>query len=471
MRNIIKVWREQVISKIRKGRDKRYWAGDEVFDTLCEVIMQNRLICLTGAGISKGLKLEDGTDALDWKELLAKLAESLDDKLDDEQKKDIKELLTDKAIGEELIEAATILKKADKDIFNQCFAKSIKLEEGACSDTHKQLLKLCPNGIITYNYDNAHENAMEAMGEEKDWTVLEPGDENKIKEIIFNRFKCKFLLKAHGTVGKEDNMVLTRESYRDLFVKYPAYKAFLQNLFTNYQLLIVGFGFSDPDFDLLIKDIFSAYGSPIQKHIVIKHKDHKSSMDTFYKLRYGMNYLYVKDFKDIPRILEDCISSGGRYMDDIINRCVSKELETRSKVHKEIRSMSLVGKRCLASKLMPQIKEMVEMEDQPGYDKSTELSELVYSFAQLLDVDNTYKNFLVENVIEKSIDSEPVAHALAAITSHLVMDDIDRIDKWVRRIEENPFRADIHNPDPQNRTLIYCRYLKAYVEAKYADHS
>lgn len=459
------------MSKTHNFLNKKYWRENEAFDTLCEVVMQNRLICLTGAGISKGLKLEDGTKAPDWKELLAELTKSLDDKLSKEQKKDINKLLTDKAIGEELIEAATILKKVDKDLFNKYFTKSIKLEKGAYSDTHKQLLRLCPNGIITYNYDEAHENAMTDMGERGDWTVLTPYNETIIKEIILNRFEYKFLLKAHGTVNEEDNMVLTRDAYRDLFVKYPAYKAFLQNLFTNYQLLIVGFGFSDPDFDLLIKDIFSAYGSPIQKHIVIKHEKQKSSMDTFYKLRYGMSYLYVKNFADIPHILNDCISSGGRYMDDVVERCVSKEIKVRSKVHKEIRSMSLVGKRCLASKLIPKIKEIVGMEKQPAYDKSTELSELVYSFGQLLDVDDAYKNFLIENIIEKSIDSEPVAHALTTISSYLVMDDIKKIDKWEKRIKENPFRTDKNNPDPHNRTLIYCKYLKAYVEAKYASRS
>lgn len=457
------------MGKEQNDLDEKYWADNEVFNTLCEVVMQNRLICLTGAGISNGLELKDGTKAPDWKELLVRLTERLDDKLNDEQKKDIKELLTDKPIGEELIEAATILKKADKGEFNTAFVNSVRLKEGVYNDIHKQLLKLCPNGIITYNYDEAHENAMNIMKE--NWSILTPYDEQQINNIILNRFEDKFLLKAHGTVNKEDSMVLTRDAYRDLFVKCPAYKAFLQNLFTNYQSLIVGFGFSDPDFELLIKDIFSSYGSPIQKHIVIKHEQDKSSIDTLYKLRYGMRYLYVKNYDDIPKMLDDCISSGGTYMDNIVKRCVSKELEERSKVHKEIRSMSLVGKKCLASKLMTQIKKIVEMEKKPGYDKSTELSELVYSFGILLDVDSEYKNFLIENVIEKSMDSEPVAHALVTISSHLVMDDIKKIDKWKKRIEENPFRMDDNNPDPHNRTSIYCKYLKAYVEAKYASHS
>lgn len=88
----------------------------------------------------------------------------------------------------------------------------------------------------------------------------------------------------HGTAEDIESMVLTRESYRNLLNKYPYYKAFIQHVFTNYQLLIIGFGMSDPDFDSLLQNIFSVFGSPIQEHIVIKHKNEKTSKDTLYKL-------------------------------------------------------------------------------------------------------------------------------------------------------------------------------------------
>lgn len=447
-----------------------YWRKMSVFNDLCEIVMQNRLVCLTGAGISKGLKLENGNSAPDWKELLLSINEKIDDKLDNEQKEDVRLLLENEPKGEELIEASTILRNADEDKFRKYLVESVKLEKGVFTETHMDLLNLDPNGIITYNYDEAHENSMDKSSVKSNWTILMPHNEEKIKEIIINRFQHKFLLKAHGTVGDEESMVLTRDSYRDLFVKHPSYKAFLQNIFTNYQLLIIGFGFSDPDFDLLIKDIFSSYGSPIQKHIVIKHIREKSSMDTLYKLRYGMNYLYVEKFIDISLILKECAKDGGEYIENIIKQCLSEKLEERSKVHKEIRNLSIIGKKCLAGKLMTKIEKIVEEEKEPSYDRSTELSELVYSFGILLDVDETYKQFLITNVIEKSIDSEPVAHALTLIASYLTLDDMDKIDKWINRFESNPFRKDPHNPDPHNRNLVYCEYLKVYVEAKYVEH-
>ncbi|MCM1414479.1 MAG: SIR2 family protein, partial [bacterium] len=195
----------------KKGNCTEYWTRMEEFNILCEIVMQNRLVCLTGAGISKNLELQDGTTAPDWKELLDKLAKKLNDKLDKEQKKDIKNLLAKNATGEQMIEAATILKRADKKLFDQSFVNAVKLKEGIFSPTHKCLLELCPNGIITYNYDEAHENALKASAK-NDWIVLTPYEEDKIVEIVLNRFNQKFLLKAHGTVSKKDNMVLTRDS-------------------------------------------------------------------------------------------------------------------------------------------------------------------------------------------------------------------------------------------------------------------
>lgn len=52
-------------------------------------------------------------------------------------------------------------------------------------------------------------------------------------------------------------MIITRESYRDLIVRYPHYKAFSLQIFMNYLLLIVGFGMSGPDFETIMQSFFS----------------------------------------------------------------------------------------------------------------------------------------------------------------------------------------------------------------------
>ena len=158
-------------------------------------------------------------------------------------------------------------------------------------------------------------------------------DDKKIKELLKGNLSKPFLLKAHGTFDKRETMVLTSESYRDLFNRYPYYKAFIQHIFTNYQLLIVGFGLSDPDFDILLQNMFSTFGSPIQEHVVIKHKSQKSPKDTLYRLRYGLNFLYVEDFEDMPLILRDASCHAGEILKKILKDCISPKIVERGEAH------------------------------------------------------------------------------------------------------------------------------------------
>ena len=91
-----------------------------------------------------------------WKEIYEKVK----NKLSDIDRKDVLELLSSDAIGEQLIEASSILYNADKKLFADALVKSAQLQDDETSETHKALLELSPLGIITYNYDTAHENAI-----------------------------------------------------------------------------------------------------------------------------------------------------------------------------------------------------------------------------------------------------------------------------------------------------------------------
>lgn len=57
------------------------WKSDPAFIKLCDIVDQDNLICLTGAGISKGLKLKKGGCAPNWKNLLASIKDKIISKL------------------------------------------------------------------------------------------------------------------------------------------------------------------------------------------------------------------------------------------------------------------------------------------------------------------------------------------------------------------------------------------------------
>lgn len=453
------------------GASKKAWMKDPNFIKLCDIVAQNNLICLTGAGISKGLKLKNGNTAPDWKRLLTTIKEKTYSKLSKSEQDDLKKLLSNDASGEHLIEASSILCSKDKNLFLDTLADSVDLETGVTSITHQQLLQLSPRGILTYNYDEAHENAIQKASSMDKWEIILPSESSKIINIMKNNLKQPFLFKLHGSITDKESMVLTRESYRDLLTKYPYYKAFVQQIFTNHQLLIIGFGLSDPDFEMLLQDVFSTFGSPIQEHIVIKHENEYSPKDIIYRLRYGLNFLYIKDFSDIPDILNECIHTSGNVLNTIIESCVSPDVSVRSKAHDDVRKLSNIGQKCLANILEKIIRENISKEDREDYNLNEITSEYIYTYGVIANTtkEENYKQFLIKEVISKSIFSEPIAHALVHLKDILTKDDLTLVESWLELFKERTYKEDLHNPDPDNRILKYCEAIYCLIKAKYRN--
>jgi len=447
------------------------------FIQLCDLVANNNLICLTGSGVSKRLRNKAGDELPSWFELLTKIKMAIEKSctasFSATEKADLKKLIRKKASGDELIEASSILHEKDKDTFRSVLKDSVDLKEKSFSATHMELLSLCPRGIITYNYDVGHENALDAINKLGEWEIILPDDKEKMIELIRSGLKKPFLLKAHGSVEKDESMVLTGTFYRELFNRYPHYKAFMQNVFTNYNLLIVGFGLSDPDFDSLLQNLFSVYGSPIQEHVVIRHKKERTPKDTLFRLRYGLNFLYVDEFDDIPILLHECTRHPGDKLNQILEQCISADIDVRDKAHEEVRKLSEVGNACLASILEERILQNIAEETTAGYSENTENSELVYTYGVTASStkQKRYKQFLIDEVIGKSSFSEPIAHALVHLRD--IMDhktDIPLIEKWLRRFEKQDiFIEDKNNPDPDNRVYKYCDALLSVLKAKAAS--
>lgn len=457
--------------------DMTKYYNDKSFIKLCDLVAKNNLICLTGSGVSKPLHNKNGGQLPNWFELLKSIFEEIQSsgkvRLSAEERMNLTTLINKNASGDELIEASTILRKIDSDTFDFVLKSSVDLKDGEYSDTHSALLDLHPRGIITYNYDVGHENAINAKGIETDWEIILPRAKDRMIQLLRSGLKTPFVLKAHGSIDSDNSMVLTGTSYRELFNRYPHYKAFMQNIFTNYNLLIVGFGLTDPDFDMLLQNLFSVYGSPIHEHIVVKLLKDKTSKDTLFKLRYGIDFLYVDDFLDIPIVLHETTQFAGNELNDLLKKCIDKDIKLRDEAHQKIRMLSDVGKECLASIFERRIMNNIAVETEPDYSNNTENSELVYSYGVIASSSKKkkYKCFLINEVMEKSKFSEPVAHALIHLRE--IMDyktDIPLVEKWLSRYEnQSVFIPDPENPDPDNRIYKYCDAILSVLKAKAAS--
>ncbi|MDO5327874.1 MAG: SIR2 family protein [Clostridia bacterium] len=511
------------------------WREDPVFWDLCDMVAKGNMICLTGAGISKELKNVYGEQLPDWYTLVSRIYKTMKDNpsihFSDEDEKIISDLLDehgndelqefsdlmkslsdgnssslserDRSLiktvldrkmlptkqpcsGDELVTASSKLRKIDHKLFDEILSKLVTTAGQKTTETHKAITKLNPKGIMTYNYDTAHEEAWKQ--EKVKYDMVIPSSKNEICNLLRNGFhNHPFILKAHGSTDKKGSLVLTSESYSELFTKYSYYKPLVQDILMNHQLLIIGFGMTDPDFDRMIQDLFTAFGSPIQTHIVITHENNKSKKDILYQEKYGFRYLYVKDFSHIPQILKECTELPGPYVKQILKEIVSggedeKGVEFRAAAHEKLKKLNNVAKEIVARELKEEIKK-APLQNSDEY-KLLKLDEKVYSFGFLLDEsidkDGSRKEFLIKEVIEKNHDPKVVCHALYQIVKYLKKNDLPRIKRWRECFEKETYFTDYGFCDTPleymgvdgrrektSRNVIYCKFLEALVYSKF----
>lgn len=244
----------------------------------------------------------------------------------------------------------------------------------------------------------------------------------------------------------------------------------MQYIFTNFQLLIIGFGLSDPDFDMLLQNAFSVFGSPIQEHIVIKHESEKMPKDTLYRLRYGLNFLYVKDYRDIPVILRESTRNPGHVLEQILKECIDSEYDIRHSAHLQVRRLNDIGMKCLANILEEKIMEKIAHEKETNYssDDNTITSEYVYTYGLIAVASrkNEYKNFLINEVIYKSLYSEPIAHALYNIRDVMLTQEIGLAKHWMDSFRDRKYKEDPKNPNLDNKVYAYCEIIYYSLNAR-----
>jgi hypothetical protein len=447
-------------------KSKRYWFNDEAFSRLCDIVASDKLVCLTGAGISSPLRhINDREKGLpQWGELLNTLRNEFSDTLAKNDKMDVRRLLHKKASSDELIQAATILSRGREEGFDKRIREAVTHEPEATTRTHEALLKIYPRGILTFNYDLAHENAIERRRPKEKWETFLPWHEEPFRQALEEGIPRPFLLKAHGSLDSPAPLVLTFQSYRNLLEKCPVYRAFVHNLLINFNFLIVGFGLSDPDFDQFIEELSFQMGAPLRTHVVIRHQKVKKQ-EVLLRQRYGIHTLYVKEFDDIPLVITDAIHTTGPVLNKTIEKCLATGKEgydARVEGHEELKRLGRAGKIHASNVLRARIKTTK--------DNLSVFSELAYSLGKL-DPKEESTNQALCKIVEESDYVEPVAHALLALQGALKVKDLDWLAGQLERVKRGRLKFDNVEPDPDNRLPIYLEFLIHYVRAKHLDFS
>lgn len=435
------------------------WNSDPAFQILQDIIASDHLVVITGAGISRGLPTQEVPFKTlpGWIDLLRDLAAKFKADLTDENRADCIELLSGDSIRSQcLIEAASILRKAkDKpEDFDKAFRAMVTSEPGEYSVVHEVLLQLQPRGIVTFNYDSAHESSIGGLFK---YELLTPTDEAKFIALLQKQCADFFLLKAHGSTAQETNLVLTAEDYRDLLAKSPSYRAFLQYLFANFSFLIVGFGMDDPDFDELLLTVMQQFGSPVHRHVLLKHEKDKNTFDIVLRRWYGIHSLYITEWEDIPLVLQAASQSAGPELRHTIAMCLNPDLVTlRGQGHKRLIRLGKAGQSVADNELRTRLNKALKDSDH------LQVSEIAYSLGFFGA--ERHKQLLMD-LVDSAVHVDVPAKALTVLRPVLRLEDLDQLKLWKEKFTRTALQG--KNVD---RVLAYINYLLTYIPSKFSSN-
>lgn len=166
-------------------------------------------------------------------------------------------------------------------------------------EIQKAIINLRPHYIITTNWDNLIDNAIDD----------DPGLIDKIatdKELVQSD-KDKKYLKIHGDFA-HDNFVFTEDDYLNYSYSFPLIENFVKSILSTHVVLLLGYSFSDWDLKQIIS--WLRHNSKERPPIYMVERKDYSNVNAKYYDNLGIQILPIyKDFDEYKTKLLDLIKS------------------------------------------------------------------------------------------------------------------------------------------------------------------
>jgi len=197
---------------------------------------QGRLVVFVGAGVSANSGVPT------WGKLIKALKDDLPDNFEAE-KDDLKvaQIYKDSHGYKNYVEKVRDVLKDGRATYNPI---------------HQAILELNPIHIITTNYDDLIEQAIQA--DCKQYEVIA-----RDSDLPYYRYPNK-LVKMHGDF-KSGNIVLTEEDYYNYSSRFPLIRSFVTSLFTTNIVLFVGFSFNDLNLKVILNELKNILDKDMQR--------------------------------------------------------------------------------------------------------------------------------------------------------------------------------------------------------------
>lgn len=248
-----------------------------------------------GAGLSKAVGY------VDWRELLADIAQ---------------ELGLDIKLEHDLIAVAQYHVNHRGGNSDGVAKKILQefTEQAEPSEVHRVIARLPVGTYWTTNYDTLIEDALRAAFRVADV-------KHKIQQLTSTKPKRDAVVyKMHGDVSDSQSAVLYKAQYERYHVEQAPFITALLGDLVSKTFLFIGFSFSDPNLDYVLSRLH-IYGNTKRTHYCIMKavvandpkdqalEERRQELRVNDLKRFGIQTLLVSDYSDIPRILK-LVESG-----------------------------------------------------------------------------------------------------------------------------------------------------------------
>lgn len=263
----------------------------------------NRLVIFIGAGVSANSNLPS------WSELINEFCKSLgidrNEKMNTEDFMRIAQYYYNQRGMKEYYDAIT--KNFDVNLFPNLL--------------HNFILKMSPQHIITTNYDDLIEQAIN-------------------KSILFYDLVCedndlpytpngRLLIKMHGDLKKR-NIVLKEDDYLLYSKNFKLMETFIKSLFVNHVILFIGYSVNDYNLKLIIKNVKDVLGDNFQKaYFIDADEKPKSEVELNYFHNLGVNIIHKSNIPSKYQSIDynELNSEKGKNIARIIQAIIEYENE------------------------------------------------------------------------------------------------------------------------------------------------
>jgi len=255
--------------------ERRHKFAGLVPEMLVRRIREHRCVLFAGAGLSAQALTEDGSQLPTWRTLLERMIDWCADHR--------VQLRAESAEFREVLQRGRLLVVAQElqsslgGQFNTCLSDILHSGKTRPSEAHRLVSKINWVAALSSNYDSLIEGAYALASGGIVPPVFSPDGINQALDCLRNgRF---FVFKVHGDINLPGSIILSNRDYSRLLYLSPAYRSFLEVVFSSYTVLFVGFGGTDPDLDGVIDRLSTIYERSIGHHFILISEDEFSALE------------------------------------------------------------------------------------------------------------------------------------------------------------------------------------------------